>query len=213
MKRFNTFILSLLCLVMLACGTQDKEQQQTVPLIEATDLITQSSEVVTEHSTFEQATGMFEKLFKQEVEENFGLVPLEEETIVDLNAFFPAQLLSYTQTLETSFNSAESRIHLFTTSYEKKDEAVLFTVYQFESSLKILEFFMAIDSIYKIDPGLKIHEISINGFDGWEVLNKEGKRLEVCLVLPETRLIQGSAGTIFHGDIKNMLSALKLKNL
>jgi len=214
MMRISLFInILVITSILSACGSGEQEEQIVDTTTELKEIPTQSSQDVSEHSSFEQLSGMFEKLVNQNVESSLGLVPLAEQTILDLSAFFPAQLLSYIQTIETPISKEENNIHAFTTAYEKEEEAVLFTIYQFESSLKILEFFMVIDSIYKKDPDLIINEISIDGLDGWEVIDRQGKKLEVCLVLPDTRLIQGSAGKVFYGDMIAMLTKLQLTKL
>lgn len=201
-------------LVLSACGSGEKEKENPIEFeVESEGLITQSSQEVGAHPTFEQLTGLFERLLENTPDGSLGLVPLADETIRNLAAFFPAKLMSYHQTINEAVSLEEEKLHVFTSAYEKEEEAVTFTIYQFESSLKILEFFMALDSMYQKDPDLIINEINIDGLEGWEVLGKNGKKHEVCLVLPDTRLIQGSTGTVFHGDLSAMFSELRLMNL
>lgn len=201
-------------LILSACGSGEQEKEDITEIqLQSEGLITQSSQEVTEHPTFEQLTGLFEKLIENNPEGTLGLVPLAEETINHLSAFFPAKLMSYYQTINEAVSFEEEHLHIFSSVYEKEDEAVTFTIYQFESSLKILEFFMALDSIYQTNPNLVINEIKIDGLEGWEVLGKNGEKHEVCLVLPDTRLIQGSAAKVFMGDLNAMFSELSLTSL
>ncbi|TVQ45759.1 MAG: hypothetical protein EA362_08255 [Saprospirales bacterium] len=214
MNKYLLLKLMVVLLILSACGSGEQEKEDITEIqLQSEGLITQSSQEVTEHPTFEQLTGLFEKLIENNPEGTLGLVPLAEETINHLSAFFPAKLMSYYQTINEAVSFEEEHLHIFSSVYEKEDEAVTFTIYQFESSLKILEFFMALDSIYQTNPNLVINEIKIDGLEGWEVLGKNGEKHEVCLVLPDTRLIQGSAAKVFMGDLNAMFSELSLTSL
>lgn len=208
------FISWLVILCLPACSTSESsEEDQTIRETESGETMTKSSSEISDHKSFSRATGLFKSLFTKEDVPDFGMLPFGEEAEEDLSEFFPTILLSYNLVSGRQIAKELQNIYHYTTAYEKEEESVMFSMYKFESSLKMLEFFMAIDSIYADDSGLLIREIKVMDYEGWEVLDSDGQRIEVCLVLPNTRLIQGSAGEIFEGDLIELLSELELRKL
>lgn len=212
---FFFFVILFFTFLCYSCTSGDKsgEVKKEELEIEDSDLLMKSSSDVSDHESFSKATGLFKTLFNQDDISDFGLLPFGEEAEEDLSDFFPGVLLSYNLVSGRQIAEELTNLYHYTTSYKKQEESVMFSMYKFESSLKMLEFFMAIDSIYSENSDLRIKEIKILDYEGWEVLDKDGQLIEVCLVLPDTRLIQGSAGEVFKGDLIELLNELELSKL